>query len=98
MSQKCPLVSSCLSICLSTCISVALAGWIFVKLDMGDILQKSVMKLQILLNWTKISGTLCENLSLFHIVGSNIVQQWTEHTAVIPWHSFQYLLLGLGLQ
>jgi hypothetical protein len=77
---------------------VALAIWIFVKLDMGDILQKSVMKIQILLNWTKISDTLCQNLSLFHIVGSNIVQQWTEHTAVIPWHSFQYLLLGLGLQ
>jgi len=32
---------------------------------------------------------------LFHIVGT--VQQWTEHTAVIPMHSLQYLLLGLGL-
>jgi len=32
---------------------VALAGWIFVKLGTGDVLQKSVMKLQILLQLDK---------------------------------------------
>lgn len=93
MSQKCLLVSSC----LSTCISVALVGWIFVKHDIGDFYKNLSWNSTSCYDWTKISGTLCENLSLFHIVGSNILQQWTEHIAVIPVHSLQYLLLGIGL-
>jgi hypothetical protein len=94
MSRKAPIsfVMSCsLSARLSACISAAPTGRIFGKFGVGDLYENLSRNSMCSYNLTNISGTLHKDLTVLHIVGSNICNATTQKTRYLFHGNIEYV-------